>query len=114
MPNIYSSSFPCNNGSISPIMSPEQRMPPPVLDEDLRDQMQVMFWQENSNYRTSDYLGVGTSTSKKSTPPSPAEKETVMNEQWRSRMCEWAYQCKCKFFLVHVKGAGAIFLENMS
>lgn len=62
-----------------------------VLDEELRERMEVMFWQEMMNYQTCDYLACGSEVATTGADPS---REGVMNEQWRSRMCEWAFQCK--------------------
>lgn len=57
----------------------------PLHDECLKDRMEVMFWQELTQYRTTDYLQMNSSAS-------PELEETIMSEQWRTRMCEWAYQ----------------------
>ena len=57
-----------------------------LLKESLRERMEVMFWQEATHYSTKDYLV-------ECGPSSSLEREGVMSEQWRTRMCEWAYQC---------------------
>jgi hypothetical protein len=71
---------------------PEQQRPVAVVavNEELRDRMEVMFWQESSSYRTCDYLACDDSALIAAGP----ERDLVMQDQWRSRMLEWAYQCK--------------------
>lgn len=61
-----------------------------LRQESLREQMEVMFWQECSQYKTKDYLIDCLDSCGNALP----EREGVMSEQWRTRMCEWAYQCK--------------------
>ena len=61
-----------------------------LQQESLREQMEVMFWQESAQYKTKDYL-VDCLDSDGNVLP---EQEGIMSEQWRTRMCEWAYQCK--------------------
>jgi len=62
-----------------------------ILNESMREQMEIMFWQEARHYRTTDYLA----TINSSVVGVCADQDSFMSEQWRTRMCEWAYQCKC-------------------
>ena len=58
---------------------------------DHKERMEVMFWQESAHYRTTDYLALP------DTLPGLSfgdDSDGVMSEQWRTRMCEWAYQCE--------------------
>ena len=62
-----------------------------ILRQDsLREQLEAMFRQESSQYKTKDYLVTCLDSDGNTLP----EREGVMSEQWRTRMCEWAYQCK--------------------
>ena len=61
-----------------------------LQQESLREQMEVMFWQESAQYKTKDYLVDCLDIDGNVLP----EQEGIMSEQWRTRMCEWAYQCK--------------------
>jgi hypothetical protein len=58
---------------------------------DHKERMEVMFWQEVAHYRTTDYLALPDTLPVLSCG---GDREAVMSEQWRTRMCEWAYQCK--------------------
>lgn len=64
-----------------------------LMKESLKERMEVMFWQEASQYRTKDYLANCTSSGADSGDGGEGpDREGVMSEQWRTRMCEWAYQ----------------------
>ena len=60
--------------------------------ESLRDLLEVMCWQEVAQYRTCDYLAVDNDDNL--SHYFPDFPDGLMGEQWRTRMCEWAYQCK--------------------
>ena len=78
---------------------------------DLRERMEVLFWQEMSSYKTEDYLAMfytqrGTPNLKFSDVHhytagdeangalgSGGPMETI-KEHWREIICEWAYNCE--------------------
>jgi len=77
---------------------------------DLRERLEVLFWQEMTGYQTHDYLAafqasagspsLGSNHSAKDqmgeevTSSSPPGEQ--IKEHWREIICEWAYNCKCK------------------
>lgn len=70
---------------------------PPLHHETLRERLDVMFWQEVAQYRTSDYLEYPQQHLSSSCGDFQLDGEGIMGEQWRTRMCEWAYQCKLTY-----------------
>ncbi|CAB9516341.1 diatom-specific cyclin [Seminavis robusta] len=110
----YSSSSACRDGhpllageSIA-LTAEEDPIRRRLLDH--KEQMEVMFWQEISHYKTTDYLSFPASL-----PPicGGGEREGVMAEQWRTRMCEWAYQLVDHFdFPRHIVGTCMNFLDR--
>ena len=94
---------------VRPRGSPERFVP--FAPEDLPDRFQVMKRQEVSAYKVEDYLNPNyqvpraAPTDLMCMPSSDAESSTSstysvgtdssaagVNEQWRSRICEWSYQ----------------------
>ena len=76
--------------------------------------MEVLFWQEMTSYRTTDYLGAfrkgieGRADEGIAASNAPATKTCTafgiendatssgerITEHWRDIICEWAYNCK--------------------
>lgn len=81
---------------------------------DLRERMEVLFWQEMTSYKTEDYLSVFYSQSAtegstdiylsaaidaKNTKITGVDDDfrgakEAIKEHWREIICEWAYNCK--------------------
>lgn len=77
----------------------------PLHDECLKDRMEVMFWQELTQYRTTDYLQANHLIE--------VDADSIMGEQWRTRMCEWAYQLVDHFdFPRHIVGNATNLLDR--
>ena len=82
---------------------------------DLRERLEVLFWQEITSYRTDDYLGAFRRSQVEvlANPPATNNEERVVftgsstafgigddaageqiKEHWRDVICEWAYNRK--------------------
>lgn len=81
---------------------------PPLHHEVLQERLDMMLWQEVTQYRTVDYLDRH--------DPSQDENygvDCVMSEQWRTRMCEWAYQLVDHFdFPREIVGTAINYLDR--
>lgn len=95
---------------------------------DLKERLEVLFWQEMSSYKTHDYIGAFqrrqmSSFSPPSTVPSsryPTQDASAfglegewtegeqIKEHWREIICEWAYNCKLVFVALPRRPSAAL------
>ena len=81
-----------NTSANSTVYASTTMAAPPLHHDTVRERIDVMLWLEVSQYRTADYLAYDQHLSQ--TLCGEDLEDGLMGEQWRTRMCEWAYQCK--------------------
>lgn len=63
---------------------------------DLRERLDVLFYQEATSYKTEDYLRIAEAAAAKAAvdEDGQTQKGETMTSYWREVICEWAYNCK--------------------